>query len=89
MVPGYLAYTIGSKRVFLTEKAVLLQIFTSTVAVEETVPMVASCGAVTPDVTATRVAVETRGGVIVAICCGRWVTVAADVTAAWSVFWAC
>ena len=51
-------------------------------------PMVASCDAVTPDVTATSVAVETCGGVIVAIC-GRWVTVAAAVTAVWSVLWAC
>ena len=45
-----------------------LNIFTSTVAVEDTVPMEASCGAVTPVVTATSVAVETSGGVIVAIC---------------------
>ena len=41
-----------------------LEIFTSTVAVEDTVPMEASCGAVTPVVTATCVAMKTRSGVI-------------------------
>ena len=39
--------------------------------------------------TATRVAADTCGCVIVAICCGRWVTVAAVDTVVWSVDWAC
>ena len=67
----------------------LWRLLTRTVAVDETLPSVASCGAVTPEVTATRVAVETCGCVMVAICWDLCPTVAAVDTAVWSVPWDC